>query len=284
MQLAGELAKISLSNLIQLVHNGGLTGEIALRQGAIAATIFVEKGQVVHVESDMGSGRDAFLELFLWLAGTFSFIEGKLGDIPRTFSPTESLERILRDGASYLEQKKYLDRLQITGETVLKPTSAARHVKNMPLLEKIDGYKTLTQALLDTNLSRRAYVQAVYRLLSDGLAVVAEPYTSAGVDGVNLPGWVVARLKQDNQDLAQAIIDMVIWVDRVKCWMYQADADLELVVNELANDVNGTAGGDTKMEEGKNNSAEALTKGEQKTESLTRRKQPLHHERPGGLG
>jgi hypothetical protein len=233
MQLAGELSKISLPSLIQLVRNGGLTGEISLAQGAKTAAIFVDKGRIVHVESDAGSGREAFLELFLWLAGTFSFTECKLGDIPRTIPADESMDRLLRDGVAYLEQKKYLDQLRINGQTVLKPTAPARQGQAVPLLDRIDGRKTLAEALADARMSRREYVQAVYRLLSDGLAVVAEPEPGEEGDRVNLPGWVVARLKQDNPDLSQAIISMVIWVDRVKCWMYQADADLAGIIDQL---------------------------------------------------
>ena len=242
MQLAGELAKISLSSLTQLVRNGGLTGEIALSQGVNSATIFVDTGRIVHVESDMGSGRDALLELFLWQAGTFSFIEGKLGDIPRTFPVDEPMDKILREGALYLEQKKYLDKLRINGQTVLKPTLAARQVKDVQLLDRLDGRKTLAEALSDANLSRRAYIQAVYRLLSDGLAVVFEPQSTLSGDQALLPAWVVARLQQDNPDLSQSIVNMVIWVDRVKCWMYQADADMDRLVDELSEKAETTTG------------------------------------------
>jgi len=52
-------------------------------------------------------------------------------------------------------------------------------------------------------------------------------------DYVELPQWVTSRLKQDNPDLTQAIVEMVIWVDRVKCWMYQADADMNKIVGQL---------------------------------------------------
>ncbi len=232
MQLAGELSKISLPSLIQLVRNGGLTGEITIAQGTNNAKIFVEQGRIIHVESDIGSGREAFLELFLWLTGTFSFVESKLPDeVERTFPPDEPVDRLLREGVAYLEEKKYLDQLRITGQTVLKPTSTSRSSGDHPLLDRLDGKKTLAQALADANLSRRAYVKAVYQLLSEGMVLVAEPVAQG--DHVDLPGWVVARLKQDNPDLSQAIVDMVIWVDRIKCWMYQADADFERMIAEL---------------------------------------------------
>ena len=61
--------------------------------------------------------------------------------------------------------------------------------------------------------------------------MVVEVRTSE--DNVELPQWVTSRLKQDNPDLTQAIVEMVIWVDRVKCWMYQADADMNKIVGQL---------------------------------------------------
>lgn len=93
MQLNGDLAKVSLSNLLQLVRNGELTGKIALLQGAKSATIFVEKGSIVHVEADSFSGREALFELFLWISGSFSFVEGELGSIPRTLNPASTRTR-----------------------------------------------------------------------------------------------------------------------------------------------------------------------------------------------
>ena len=233
MQLAGELAKISLSSLMQLVRNGALTGEIALSQGARAATVFIENGRPVHVESDMGDGRDALLELFLWLTGTFSFIEGKLPDIPKTIAADEPVDRLLREGALYLEQKKYLDQLRITGQSVLMPTESAKQVSNDGLLARLDGKRTLGQALADAQLTRREYVQAVHRLLSDELVVVNELELPPPDGQINLPDWVIARLQQDNPDVTKSIVEMVIWVDRVKCWLYQADADLARLVDEM---------------------------------------------------
>jgi hypothetical protein len=160
----------------------------------------------------------------------------------------DSLERLVRDGILYLEQKKYLDQIQITGKTVLVPTEVALHPQTWmspvraalfsvvePLLIRIDGRKSLTEALADANLTRRAYIAGVYHLIAGGFALVREPDLDSDESGerVNLPPWVVARLKQDNPDLSQAIVDLVIWVDRVKCWMFQVDADFTRILEEV---------------------------------------------------
>jgi hypothetical protein len=50
---------------------------------------------------------------------------------------------------------------------------------------------------------------------------------------IDLPDWVVARLKQNHCDLSKAITEMVVWVDRSKIWMYQSDAELAKIIGEL---------------------------------------------------
>jgi len=252
MQLNGDLSKVSLTNLLQLVRNGELTGKITLLQGAKTASIFVEEGNVVHVEVDGFIGREALFEIFLWVNGSFSFVEGEIGAITRSLSaknPEDTFERLMREGINYLDQKKYLEQLRITGDTILMGTDrikelvvaaktnariAAALTMVEPVIERLDGLKSLSVALADLPYSRRAYVQAVSILLAEGLAVVVEKPVSLESAAIDLPDWVIARLRQDSANLSQAIVDMVIWVDRVKCWMYQADADFGKMLDKLS--------------------------------------------------
>ncbi|MBX9694345.1 MAG: DUF4388 domain-containing protein [Cyanobacteria bacterium] len=233
MQLSGELSKVNLPNLLQLVKTGGLTGKITIVQGARVFVVFVDDGSPVHVDSEAMDGLDALMELFLWSHGTFSFEEEEdSANFPRTIDPDDpncSLERLLKEGIEYARKKRFLDDQGITPRSILIPTghaiSFAREVMAMPGLERLDGRRTLREALGDMNLSKIQFVSTVASWLADGLAEVIVKYADETVDQVDLPAWVVARLKQDNPDISQAIIDMVIWVDRVKCWMYQVDAD-----------------------------------------------------------
>ncbi len=252
MQLNGDLAKVSLNNLLQLVRNGELTGKITLLQGAKTAAIFVEQGNVVHVEADNVKGREALFELFLWVTGSFSFVEGEFGGISRTLnpaSPEDALDRLLREGSNYLEQRKILEQMRINGDTILATTARVQEMiaaaagsprlasalaMVQPIINGLDGKKPLSEVLADLHYSRRAYVQAMAIVLAEGLAVVVERDIADGSQPVALPKWVQARLQQDNPDLTQAIIDMVIWVDRVKCWMYQADSDFTQILNNLS--------------------------------------------------
>lgn len=266
MQLNGELSKTNLFDVLRQAHEQKLTGKFLVTNAAQVANIYVERGRLVHAESESQIGRDALVELFVWQTGRFAFSECNVKDIPGTFSPKEPLEKILTEGKEYVEQKKYVDRLGITGKTILRLTPAADEADDVdnPLLDLIDGKKTLYRILGKLNLSRRAYINSVHQLLSKGLAAIdtlaapdevgmlpqslqtktsfaslpkpqaAVPLSSLqGESNINLPEWVVARLLLDNTDLSQAIVDLVIWADRVKCWLYQADAELEGIVGKL---------------------------------------------------
>jgi hypothetical protein len=229
MQLAGELTKISLPSLIQLLRNGELTGKICLTFGANTAFLYVEDGRIVHAETDTEQGRAALLELFLWTAGTFSFVEADAASMPHTVAQDEPIDKIVREGLSYLEKKNYLEQLRINGRTVLARSKESSF--DNVLYEHLDGSTTLGELCSSLGFRRWDYVHAVHEVLSRGLATVVE--SPVGDDTIKLPAWVISRLKQDNPDLTQAIVEMVIWVDRLKCWMYQADADLERVILQL---------------------------------------------------
>lgn len=250
MQLSGELSKVSFANLLQLVRSGGLTGRINLSQGARVAVIFIETGQPVHVEMEGTTGRDALYELFLWQSGSFAFTEAAIAGSPRTISfapPDESFDKLIKEGMSYADDKYYLDSLGVTPSTVLRSLGStgnyAAALMVNPGLERLDGVRTLADALAGLNWSRRDFVHTVAAWLAEGLAELAVPVNVSRDNQVTLPDWVVARLKQDNADLSRAIVDMVIWVDRVKCWMYQADADMGKIMETIQTSSKTLAGG-----------------------------------------
>lgn len=247
MQLSGELSKVNLPNLLQLVKTGGLTGKITFSQGARLATIFIRDGVPVHAETEGEDGVEGLMELFLWTSGAFSFNEETVDGVLRSIDkddPDQSFERLLRDGISYQEAKAYLDTYDITPKSILKPTGAtvsfAKQVLSMPGLERLDGRSTLQEVLADLHLSKRDYVKTVSSWMMDGLADLAEPILFEDMDRVDLPAWVVSRLKQDNPDISQAIVDMVIWVDRVKCWMFQVDVDFYKIRKQIGQSSGGS--------------------------------------------
>jgi hypothetical protein len=240
MQFTGELNNVSLANVLQLVASGGLTGKIILSDDPKQALICFEKGQIVHAEMEKEKGPEALMEIFLWQRGNFSFLEGDLAGTPSSFGAVvdaDTLKNLIESGLHYAEQKAFLARQNIQENTILKRKADPEQVEDADaklLLGFLDGRLALAQALAKSQLTGIQGVAAVYRLLSQGMVDVVEGVVAPKGQTINLPDWVSARLRQDNRDLSQAIVDMVIWVDRVKCWMYQADADLQVVRKNMA--------------------------------------------------
>jgi hypothetical protein len=246
MQLTGDLQKVSLPNLVQLVRNGGLTGKIALSCGAQQGLICFENGSIVHAEQELNQGRETLMELFLWNNGTFSFIESDANTTKRRSldpkNPNESIEAILRDGIAYAEQQEFLEQASIDGYSILSPVTGTEKLVDRydettrAVYRGLDGKKPLTEAFTSFTMPRRTIVGAIYRLVLDRMIAVREGAGDQKTDKVELPEWVVQRLKQDNPNVSKAIVDMVIWADRVKCWLYQADSDFNQMLTELGDD------------------------------------------------
>jgi hypothetical protein len=85
------------------------------------------------------------------------------------------------------------------------------------------------QDALDELLLKRSGMAS---FIEGDLAGMPRSLVAKGAE-INLPDWVLARLRQDNSNISQAITDMVIWADRLKCWIYQADADMESVLARM---------------------------------------------------
>lgn len=246
MQLSGELAKVSFANLLQLVRSGGLAGKITISQGARLGAILIDGGLPVHAEVEGLVGKEAIFEFFLWKSGTFSFTEGIAAAGGRTIflntagDTYDTFDRLLKDGLAYLEAKQHLDELGVGPDSVLKVVEDkdrgdyARKLMTNPGLERIDGVRSVAESLSHLSLSGRELTLIIADWFAGGLVQLAR--VPGNENSVELPDWVVARLKQDNQDLAKAIVDMVIWVDRVKCWMYQTDADFMRIITSLKTD------------------------------------------------
>ncbi len=228
MQLAGELSKMNLASLIRLVRNGELTGKICIAQGVNSAFIFFENGQPIHVESDRGIGRRALLELFAWQTGTFSYVECDVSEQAHSMASDEPLEKLLKEGLAFQDSLRYLEQLRVNARTIFRQS---RSEKSDAFLSCFDGTNSLADVVRILSLSRSEYVPLLHKALVDGKLVVSETAQKAGE--IKLPDWVILRLKQENLDVSQAIVDLVVWADRVKCWLYQADVDMHRIITKF---------------------------------------------------
>jgi len=68
----GDVAGLTLADVIQLNGNNGFSGCITIRQGSKVGRIFFREGKLVHAEQDGKSGEEAFYEIMEWRSGHFS--------------------------------------------------------------------------------------------------------------------------------------------------------------------------------------------------------------------
>jgi len=248
MQLSGDLTKVSVPNLLQLVRTGALTGIIAFNKDMNSATVMVDNGYPCHAEAEGQQGLEALLELFLWNAGSFAFNEEDANYISvcTDFELTKcTLEYILKEGMHYVESKKFLEDIGVSMHSILKPIEKTKKI-HPPEMSLLDGKKTLQDALGPLNLSKSMFVTTVADWIMDELAepvslgankaeAVNQSDTVPGqnqrsgelkdVESIRLPPWVVARLRQENSNISKAIENMVVWTDRAKIWLYQLEGD-----------------------------------------------------------
>lgn len=258
MQLSGDLTKVSVPNLFQLVRTGALTGIISFNKDMNSATVLVENGYPCHAEAEGLQGLEAILELFLWNSGTFAFNEEDVNFISvcTDFELTKcTLEYILKEGMRYVESKKFLEDIGISVNSILKPVEKTKKL-HPPEMSMLDGKKTLKEALGPLNLSKSMFITTVADWLMDELA---EPVSLGAnkiedsvqtenqlqkkdsadlkeVETIRLPPWVVARLRQENSDISKAIENMVVWTDRAKIWLYQLEGDFGRIRSVLEKD------------------------------------------------
>ena len=71
MAVKGNLKDISLTNLVQMEAQSGLTGRLSVQHAGEEAFIFFADGEIVHAELGSLSGKDAFYQVLGWEDGEF---------------------------------------------------------------------------------------------------------------------------------------------------------------------------------------------------------------------
>ncbi|MEN8241488.1 MAG: DUF4388 domain-containing protein [Chloroflexota bacterium] len=76
MALKGNLAEISLTNLVQLNCQSGMSGQLTVSQDELEAQVFFSEGEIVHAVLGDSTGTKAFNQLLSWEDGQFEMEPG----------------------------------------------------------------------------------------------------------------------------------------------------------------------------------------------------------------
>jgi HD-GYP domain-containing protein (c-di-GMP phosphodiesterase class II) len=78
--ISGTLDDFTISDIIQILNLGLKTAKVEIANGTSAGTIFLAHGKVVHASTDEHSGKEAFIDMTQWKAGTFQILHGLVTD------------------------------------------------------------------------------------------------------------------------------------------------------------------------------------------------------------
>lgn len=248
MQLSGDFTKINLPTLLSLCANGKLTGKLFVQQGIELTTIFLKDGQVVYCTLGVLIGLDALMEVFLWSTAQFFYEENsQASDLNHPITITLDSQSLIQEGLEYRKKRTFLDELGVTVRTILIPTSEAYQLLSQTqdnflkyIIENLNGIHTIAQAFEPLQLSLVALIDLLYKLISQKLVVSIPAPTNQNLHVQELPDWVIAKLTNDNNNIHQAIIDLVIWSDRAKAMLHSIEKDLSQAIEKLSNKLGST--------------------------------------------
>jgi len=118
--LAGDLAKMELSNVLQSIAICRMTGRLDFNSGTHQTEVFFDEGKLVHalaqdVLSLDGSarivGEQAFLDLFTWTKGSFRFNPGWS---TKESTVTRRMDALLLEGVTLQDHEAFLHKSGLT--------------------------------------------------------------------------------------------------------------------------------------------------------------------------
>lgn len=156
------------------------TGRVDITKNLESAYLFFEYGVPVHASAGSASGDIALVEMMSWQMGVVSY---QMDERSIARSVTKSIEWLIQEGATLLEQKKFLGRVGLAYESSLVKTG--RHgvqvvaSEDLLLKKKILNHLsrpcTLTDMLRDLQIEVWEWVPALFHLFNQGQVAFQPP-------------------------------------------------------------------------------------------------------------
>jgi hypothetical protein len=99
----GEVAGLSLADVLQLNGQSRFSGCITVSDGARTGLVFFRDGEIVHAEQGRRSGEEAFYDVMDWSSGTFA-LERNVSTTVRTIH--KSVEHLLIEASRVLDERR----------------------------------------------------------------------------------------------------------------------------------------------------------------------------------
>ncbi len=194
---AGNIADITVADLVQVIEGNGRSGIVHLRgpQGA-PASIYFRQGKVVDAEVGRLSGIDALSRLFSWQAGTFD-VEWK--NIRRKDAIERPSAELVIEGMQRLDEwNRLLGHLpDMNAVFEVDYRLLAERLAEIPdevntILRLCDGVRTIKQVIEDCAIPDTEALTAMIRLREEGIihdSSAGQP-SEYPPDSARLGGWL----------------------------------------------------------------------------------------------
>ncbi|MEZ4545446.1 MAG: DUF4388 domain-containing protein, partial [Cyanobacteriota/Melainabacteria group bacterium] len=114
--LTGNLEILQITNLLQSISMGGMSGRLRIKRAAAYADIFFEEGKVVHAEGSRALGQECFIQVIGWKDGEFHF-EPKLKTDEKTIN--KPMEALILEGCLLMDNTDFIKNAGVHLQAVL---------------------------------------------------------------------------------------------------------------------------------------------------------------------
>jgi hypothetical protein len=170
--LRGNLAQLSLLDILKMLSTGKRSGRLDIHQGAKTGEIYLQYGTLVHAVSGTHLGENVVYTLMGWLEGNFSFT-------PDIEAPEQSIhvstEQILLEAARQADQWRDIKEVLSSTDAVfnISASGSTNTVSLKPIewkvLAQINGERSVIEIAELLELHEFDVAKIIYGLTTAGL-------------------------------------------------------------------------------------------------------------------
>jgi hypothetical protein len=186
--LVGNLAQVSLVDVLKLLASGRQTGLLRVADGARRGEIFVEEGNLVHAVTEGQMGEGAVYALMAWQRGSFDFTPQVLASESSVTMPTE---RLLDEGSKHAREWRAIKSVIPGSDAVfrLSASGASGAVSLEPeewqVLAKVDGERDVSDIAGALSWDELLVSKVLVRLATSGLLELTAGHQAGPTPVVN---------------------------------------------------------------------------------------------------
>lgn len=209
--LVGNLAQVSLVDVLKLLASGRQTGVLRLTDAASMGEIFVEDGNVVHAVTEGQMGEGAVYALMAWQRGNFSFA----AEVPAPESSiTMPTDRVLEEGSLHASEWREIKSVIPSADAVFRLSASGSdgavslEPEEWQVLAKVDGERDVSEISEALTWDALLVSKVLLKLVRSGLLELAAGSEAGPTPLVN--GGFFARLDEEFVNVVGPLGPMII--------------------------------------------------------------------------